>query len=872
MKFQTEGKIQPEAVVKKTVLIVDDEQINRALLTKILSDEFVTLEAENGLVALQMMTAKDHKIDLILLDVVMPVMDGLTLLKKIKADPFYSNMPVIITTSSLSKEFESECLEMGANDFVQKPYNPELIRQRVKNLLRFKDNASLIRLLQTDPLTGIYSRDFFYHKAYAIMKDNPNIPYDIVVSNIVDFRQINEMYGYEKGNAVLKAIANVNKEVFHDTFIVGRLTDDKFILLGPRFKNLNQRFFDFLVHSYKKEADIKNLCVHFAIYHVKKPGENIFLAVDRALSCLSENKNIYTNMYTIYSESISEKNKKTGKITFQMEDALANHEFHMYLQPKHDSNTGVLWGAEGLVRWIRNGKIISPAEFIPVFENNGFITRLDHFIWEEAAKQIKEWIDKGIPPISISVNISKVDFDSTLLDTLENIIEKYQIPIALLHLEITESSYNENANIVPMIKILRARGFIIEMDDFGSGTSSLSMLSILPIDCIKLDMRFVRADKGNAQARKGVISSIISLANWLNMPTIAEGVETKEEAESFRMMGCDYIQGYYYSKPLSKEDFQVYMKKVIDEEKEKGKTNKNTEPAVIQEKTDTILIIDDSSISRQILKKMLLSDYNILTAGNGQEGLDVLKDNADVSLILMDLMMPVMGGFTFINRLNADFPDNDIPVIAISESNQEAECKALSLGASYYISKPFLPEMVKIKVKKSLNYSKMLKSFKETEIKIRSLEKLAFTDELTGALSRRGLDHYLDLHDLQENTLVCMVDLNHLKICNDLFGHQVGDQFIISTGKALSALVYKDDALVRYGGDEFLLVLNNFKDSNALKKKLDKINKIFYSDKSLKDFNFSFSYGIVPVNKGRFELAIYQADKLMYIQKKNIDK
>ena len=243
--------------------------------------------------------------------------------------------------------------------------------------------------------------------------------------------------------------------------------------------------------------------------------------------------------------------------------AIRDKEFVVYYQPKFtiQSTLPVLNSAEALVRWKHPTLgMISPGDFIPLFEDNGLIRELDFYVWKEAAAQIREWKETLGRSIPVSVNVSRVDlFDLELPETLEGIVKDAGLEPGDLLLEITESAYTENPEIVNVIKSLRDRGFPIEMDDFGTGYSSLNMITTLPIDALKLDMQFIRtAFRGNKDTR--LLEAVIGLAKSLELPTIAEGVETEEQMLTLKTMGCDFVQGYYFSRPLPAAEFEAYVR------------------------------------------------------------------------------------------------------------------------------------------------------------------------------------------------------------------------------------------------------------------------------------------------------------------------
>ena len=265
---------------------------------------------------------------------------------------------------------------------------------------------------------------------------------------------------------------------------------------------------------------------------------------DRAGLALNQIKNHYGKNVAFYTDSLRTDLIREQQILDSMETALKEHQFQVYYQPKYDIHSDSIAGAEALVRWIHpEYGFMSPADFIPLFERKGFITKLDYYVWREACETLCKWKEEGRKVVPISVNISRVDFSvPDLAEWIISLVDRHEIDRKLLHLEITESVYAEDPKyIVETIEKLRANGFVIEMDDFGSGYSSLNALSELPVDILKLDMKFIQSSTEN---RKNILGFVISLSKWLNLPMIAEGVETREQLDKLKNFGCDYVQGY----------------------------------------------------------------------------------------------------------------------------------------------------------------------------------------------------------------------------------------------------------------------------------------------------------------------------------------
>ena len=296
----------------------------------------------------------------------------------------------------------------------------------------------------------------------------------------------------------------------------------------------------------------------WGVYRVVDRNVHIELMCDRAKLACDSIKGIFDTYVAEYDEKLRDKLIKEMAITEVMESALKDGQFTFYLQPKYDIRNNLPSGAEALVRWIHpQWGFMSPADFIPLFESNGFITTLDEYIWEEVFKTLERWKRSGFKLLPVSVNVSRIDvLRSSLPDTFRRLLNKYDVEPEYVHLELTESAYSDNTReIIDTVDELRRLGFLIEMDDFGSGYSSLNMFSQMNIDYLKLDMKFIQNEL-SSHTGATIINFIIDLAHKLDLKVVAEGVESYEHVKKLRNMNCDYGQGYFYSRPLKVSDYE----------------------------------------------------------------------------------------------------------------------------------------------------------------------------------------------------------------------------------------------------------------------------------------------------------------------------
>lgn len=546
---------------RKLILIVEDNELNREMLKEILSGEYDILEAENGKEALDILRENKEKVTLILLDVIMPVMDGYTFLDSVKKDRDLSLIPIIVMTQGDSEADEVAALSHGANDFVPKPYRPQVILHRIASLIKLRETAAMINQFQYDRLTGLYTKEFFYQKVRERLEENPDKGYTILCCNLENFKLYNDTYGRKAGDRLLVESARILRTRVAPDAICCRYTADRFLCLTEKESEKAGR--ESFVQARKKSHSelLENITVKLAVYEVIDRTIPVEIMCDRALWVVDTIKGIYGKYVVVYDDTLRNQLLREQAITDVMEDALKERQFVVYFQPKYDLQTDKIVGAEALVRWIHPERgFMSPGEFIPLFEKNGFIWRLDEFVWERTCQKLREWLDQGKKVVPISVNVSRADvYHAQLAEKFCRLMEKYHLDPAYLHLEITESAYTENPDqIISTVEELCERGFVIEMDDFGSGYSSLNMLSQMSIDILKLDMGIIRSELSKP-SDQSLLGDIIQMAHHRQLKLVAEGVETLDQKNRLQDMGCDYAQGYFYAKPLPEEQFEALL-------------------------------------------------------------------------------------------------------------------------------------------------------------------------------------------------------------------------------------------------------------------------------------------------------------------------
>ena len=550
---------------KRRVMIIDDEEINRLMLGNILETEYEVVFAKDGQEAWDLLHGEEKDISLLLLDLLMPVMNGFELISKLNEDDELKSIPVIVMTSE--KEAEVKSIKLGASDFITKPYDmPEVILARCERIIKLSEETTLIHSTEKDAVTGLFTRDYFFEYIRQI-EARHNSSVDALVFNIDHFHLVNEMYGRKTGDSVLVRVANTLEEVLKKKEIISCRTEaDTFYVLCEHIDDytpLIAKIQELLGNA----SGSSKIRLRAGIYQEAAKDMEVELRFDRAKIACDRIRGDYSRNAAYYNNELYQKSIYHERLIRDVDDAIANEDFKVFFQPKYDitSDTPKLRSAEALIRWQHPELgMISPGDFIPLFESNGLIQKVDNYVWKTAASQIRKWKEKYNYSVAVSVNVSRIDiFDPTLQDKLRTILEENGLDASELMLEITESAYADSANtLTEVAESLRASGFKIEMDDFGSGYSSLNMITTLPIDVLKLDMKFVRNMEKDEKSLK-LVELIIDIAKFLDVPVVAEGVETKSQLDTLKELGCQVIQGYYFSKPVPADEFEQFIEKEL---------------------------------------------------------------------------------------------------------------------------------------------------------------------------------------------------------------------------------------------------------------------------------------------------------------------
>ena len=557
-------KYRQAGQLRRNILVAEDEYINRELLKNILKDTYRVYEAGNGQEAINMLTAGDRTYSLVLLDLNMPVMGGIEFLEIRRKREDLKKVPVIVMTADAEAEVRS--IKLGAADFITKPYSlPEVILTRIERIIELSEDQRIIASTEEDPVTGLYTKAYFFQYIYRLEQTNAQNPMDALVLNADRFHLINELYGRQAGDEVLRAMGRSAARILSETGGIGCRTEgDTFFLYCS-----HQDSYDWVEDVIRKEMEAGKGTVRVRIrvgvyQNVRKDtlAETWFDMANMACGQIREN---YTQGVAYYDNELHARLLHQERLIADLEDAIDKKELKIFFQPKYNIQGGkpVLESAEALIRWDHPQLgMINPGEFIPMFEANGLIQRVDYYVWREAAAQIRRWKEEFGIRLPISVNVSRIDvYDPKLEEKMLSLLGEYALTTSDFVLEVTESAYSDDAaQLNNVVDSLRRRGFRIEMDDFGTGYSSLNTLTTLPIDELKMDIRFIQNMQKDERSRK-MVELILDIAHFLDMTVVAEGVEEESQYLLLQQMGCDVIQGYYFSRPVDADAFAAFIQK-----------------------------------------------------------------------------------------------------------------------------------------------------------------------------------------------------------------------------------------------------------------------------------------------------------------------
>lgn len=567
---------------KPKILIADGSDKDRHLFAGMLGEKYDVVEADGAREAISVLESSISQPALVLLD---PDLygGGFAVLERMNDLGLIDTIPVIMISSDSASEVMRRAYELGAVDCVSREVITPAVRKRVENVIDFftRQKSMLLlleeksreaaerseRLAHRDEMTNCLNMEGFRARAEEVLETYPERQYALWFSDIKHFKFINDFFGYEAGNALLCHWAELIKSRMLDDEVLGRISGDRFVTLtrmeeGRDIKKIYAEVLEGVKHFFDDKNGNLKVEIYSGVYVIKPHDPqrgNIDQMLDQARIAQSTIKDKSGGGVEFFDEAQYERVWRNMEISNHLDEALENGEISVWLQPQYNYVTGDLIGAEALCRWHHPDLgSISPGEFIPILEGTGQVYKLDCFVWEKCCELIKKWRDEGASaPVSISVNLSRADLEGgDVVGKIEELIEKYSVKPELLRIEITESAYmKEPEKIISMVKEFQKMGFTVEMDDFGSGYSSLNMLKDVPVDVLKIDFKFLHG--ADEKSRSPIIlSSILKMAHQMEIPVICEGVETVEQADFMKNIGCKLMQGYYFARPMPVTDFE----------------------------------------------------------------------------------------------------------------------------------------------------------------------------------------------------------------------------------------------------------------------------------------------------------------------------
>lgn len=731
-----------------------------------------------------------------------------------------------------------------------------------------------------DSLTGLLAKDGFYDRVSEILSENPDKQYEIVVTDIEKFKLINDNYGMQEGDKLLKYIADrICKLTDPENPLSARIGADKFFTLVEHQTGGINGIVDEAVSDIKKYSPGMNISLKFGIYKISDKSLPLAFMCDRAALAANSIKGKYNVSCAYYDDSFRKNLIMEQNITNEMENSLANEEFQVYFQPKYDLLTESIAGAEALVRWNHPELgFISPGVFVPIFEKNGFITKMDMYVWEKTCQYISKWKKEYGKCIPISVNVSRRDiYNVDITKTFLNLIEKYELNPCELHLEITETAYTEDSEqLISVVDKLKRSGFIIEMDDFGSGYSSLNMLSEIPIDILKLDMKFVQSrDLAN---NRNIMNFVMGLAKWMNLLVVAEGVETQDQINVLKALECNYVQGYFYSKPLPADEFSVQLASAAAELSSHILRYGGEDENVYVQKggSEKILLVADGVLwNCNLINEYFKDSYTVAYTGNGSSAWDYILDNHEnIELIIADLSLQGMSGVDLIMKVRSDKHFAGIPIIATGQfGGQGGEEMALTLGASDFVQKPYGRGVMIRRVQNVLANNNKLRNRNGNYLQNEDTNKSEL-DPDTGLYNQHKMksEIYAFIRKYPKmKSVFLLIDIDDFRNITETYGYSMGKLVIKNVVSVLKKSFRKGEIITHSGGDEFCVFLPEGFTDEGLNKRMDKL----ITDLKLEvdDMRVTCSVGICryPDNAQDYE-GLYEKAKSALLQAKESGK
>lgn len=563
-----------EAIKKEhRALIIDDAYSNREILKDILKDEVEVVEFDNGKDALDYLMDHFYDLDIVLLDLVMPGMNGFEVLEFMRRKHMTDYLPVIMISADDEERNMEYAFDLGAIDFIARPFSERIVLRRVLTTISlFEKQKDLISLIdmqfkpddqKIDELTGLPYKQNFYNKVHSHLLSSGNTKLYMVAIDIDHFKLFNNFYGWEKGDQYLRLMGRfLNEFTRRHGGIAGYLGGDDFAVLCPNKTAAMKELEKKMMQDAKRHRNFGvGFGPKFGFYEIENNADSVEKIYNNAVIALDSISGDYTKHVAWYDAQMIGKVQNEFELLSDIRRGMEENEFVFYMQPKVNMDTKEVVGAEALARWIHHDKgLLSPAVFIPIMEKNGFVSSIDYRIW----KNVVEWISgmkksgHGHMVLPVSINVSRADiYSMDVADTLKELCDEEKVSYDAIEVEITETAYMEDfERINSTVEKLHKYGFTVSMDDFGSGYSSLNALKNMNVDALKIDMRFLDLNQDNSIKGIGILEGVLNMAKTLDLPTIVEGVETEEQSLILMNQGCKMAQGYYYYRPMPVDEYE----------------------------------------------------------------------------------------------------------------------------------------------------------------------------------------------------------------------------------------------------------------------------------------------------------------------------
>ncbi len=550
-------------------LIVDDSAMNREILKEILKDDMEIFEACGGEEAMNMLMDRFQQLDVVLLDLMMPGVNGFEVLEFMRGKHMTDYLPVIAISVDDKEPNIERAFDLGAIDFIARPYSERTILRRVlttvslfskqKTLVAEIDRQYLVGDPKVDRLTGVDLKQTFFNNVYSLLRRNEDVELMMVAADIANFKLYNNYYGWEKGDCYLQEYAKKLKGIAQQFGgYVGYMGGDDFALLVPHTPAILEIIRNLAEDGSRFEFYQPGFAPKFGIYVIERGMESAQTMYDRAERALYKIKNDYTRGVCIYEQEMSAMGGDEFQMLIDIRRGEQNREFEFFVQPICDLSTGEVVGGEALVRWIHKDKgLVVPGAFVPSLERTGFISGVDVIIWGQVCQWMRQQLDAGAPMVPISVNVSKADiYMLDVTGVLDGLMEQYQLDRKLLAVEISEEVYDGDAERLAreMTKLHRS-GYRVYLDDYGKGRFNLLSMKDLEIDQLKLDMGFLELEAEGVDLAVSIPEFVIRLAKKRGITTVAEGVENTDQVDLLQKLDCDLVQGYHFYRPMPAKDF-----------------------------------------------------------------------------------------------------------------------------------------------------------------------------------------------------------------------------------------------------------------------------------------------------------------------------